>query len=203
MNYWPTSGSKKRSLRQGVDGVTRWCPIPIESWQGATKSFAYKNTILLPDKVTKRNFGYSLQYIQYLEQTLTELSLTKIIESQTIKTYIVVAVGIIECLLFHLNKVAGGIQQKLSKIIDRVESLELLGSVPKLYADLNRYRTLRNKVHIYEFRDDPRHDFNSFSRAELIEVRELLFDLATTPALSLKADAIELFSFLKRDIFAQ
>lgn len=198
-NYWPTSGSNKRSLRQGIDGATQWCPIPISSWQRATKSFAYNGLDLLPDKLTKRNLSYSLQYVQYLEQTLTELTLTKILQSQTIKTYIIVTVGIVECLLFHLNKAAGGVQQKLSKIIDRVESLELLGRAPKLYRDLNRYRILRNKVHIYEFRDDPRHDFNSFSRSELNEIRRLLFDLATTPALGLKPDAVELFEFLKRD----
>ena len=45
---------------------------------------------------------YNLQYVEYLQQTLIEISLSAVLEKLTYKSYIVTGVGIVEAVLFHL-----------------------------------------------------------------------------------------------------
>lgn len=57
----------------------------------------------------RRNIAYSLQYIEYLEQTLSDLRLTSVIITQTWKNIIIVGCGIVESLL-HYFLVSSGSQ---------------------------------------------------------------------------------------------
>ena len=110
IQHWPTPEGITRSLRAGTDAKSRWYPIPIRTWHTVIESFSFAGVKLIPDKRVKQNLAYNLQYLQYLEQTLLELSLSEVLEHQTIKSYVIGAIGAVECLLFHLNRASGGNQ---------------------------------------------------------------------------------------------
>lgn len=207
VQHWPTPESTTRSLRTGTDSNTRWYPIPIRTWNAVIESFSFAGVPLIPDKRVKQNLAYNLQYLQYLEQTLLELSLSNVLERQTIKSYVIGAIGSVECLLFHLNGASGGNQSKnqsrLSEIIKRVSAKELLGKARNRYEELNRFRELRNKVHIYELRDDLGTDYQSFGRQELRDMRRILHEIATAPALGLASENAEVFKFLRAKVWSE
>ena len=167
------------------------------------ESFSFAGVPLIPDKHVKQNLAYNLQYLQYLEQTLLELSLSNVLERQTIKSYVIGAIGSVECLLFHLNRASGGNQSKLSRIIKRVSAKELLGKATHRYEELDRFRLLRNKVHIYELRDDLGTDYQSFGRQELRDMRRILHEIATAPALGLASEKAEVFMFLRAKVWSE
>ena len=45
-------------------------------------------------------FSYNIQYIQYLRKTLNELNLSKVLQIQTIKSFIVISTSIIEAVFY-------------------------------------------------------------------------------------------------------
>ena len=202
MQQWPTPEGITRSLRTGTDAKSRWYPIPIRIWHAVIESFSSAGVNLISDKRVAQNLAYNLQYLQYLEQTLIELSLSDVLERQTIKSYVIGAIGSVECLLFHLNRASGGKESRLSRIIKRVSEKELLGKASHRYKELNRFRELRNKVHIYEQRDDLGTDYQSFGRQELRDIRRILHDLATAPALGLGKERADVFKFLREKVFS-
>jgi hypothetical protein len=126
-----------------------------------------------------------------------------VIQKQTIKSYVIVAIGIVECLLFHLNKAAGGRENKLVAIITRIQEQGLLGRARAPYDDLTRFRKLRNRVHIYELRDELGTDYENFGRREFNEVRMVLFDLFNARALALPPDKRGTLLFLKNNVWSE
>ena len=115
MNYWPTNDDVIRSLRTGKDSKDRWYPTPTRVWQATISAFFHNEIQLIDDISVRRNIAYNLQYVEYLEQTLRELSLSDVLEGQTIKSHVIVSVSLVECLLFHLNRVAGGKPKKIRR----------------------------------------------------------------------------------------
>lgn len=202
MNYWPTNDDVIRSLRTGKDSKDRWYPTPTKTWQATISAFVHNEIQLIDDISVRRNIAYNLQYVEYLEQTLRELSLSDVLEGQTIKSHVIVSVSLVECLLFHLNRVAGGKQEKLYGIIDNISRLRLLGEAQKRYDDLNRFRDLRNKIHINKPRDALGTDYQSFRRNELREMRSLLYDTATSSALGLTKPQAKPFEFLRLHVWS-
>jgi len=85
----------------------------------------------------RRNIAYNLQYIEYLEQTLSDIKLTTVLATQTWKTEIVVGCGIVESLLHYLIVISGnqstvdwevtheftGAHKKIEEKIVRVDSV--------------------------------------------------------------------------------
>jgi hypothetical protein len=167
------------------------------------ESFNSNGIKLISDKSVKQNLAYNLQYLQFLQQTLLELSLSNVLERQTIKSYVIGAIGAVECLLYHLNRASGGNESKLSKIIAQVTRKELLGKASHRYDELNRFRELRNKVHIYELRDDLGTDYQSFGRQEFRDMRRILHEIATTPALGLAKESADVFKFLRAKLWSE
>jgi hypothetical protein len=200
-DYWPTLGGITRSLRTGTDAKSCWYPIPIRTWEAVFETFSTSGTPLIVDRSVKQNLAYNLQYLQYLQQTLVELRLSEVLERQTIKGYVIVAIGVVECLLYHLNSTSGGTQSKLTKIIERVQSKELLGKAAERYAELHRFRELRNKVHIYELRDQLGTDYQAFGRQEFRDMRRILYELATNPNLGLSTLQAGPFEFLRSKVW--
>jgi hypothetical protein len=201
MQQWPTPEGITRSLRTGTGAKSRWYPISIRTWLTVIQSFSSDKVQLISNEKVKQNLAYNLQYLQYLEQTLIELSLSEVLERQTIKSYVIGAIGSVECLLFHLNRASGGKESRLSRIINRVSAKELLGKASHRYKELNRFRELRNKVHIYELRDDLGTDYHSFGRQELRDIRRILHDIATAPALGLGKERADVFKFLREKVW--
>ena len=197
-----TPESTTRSLRTGTDSKTRWYPIAIETWEKVIKSFSFEGAPLIPDEHARKNLAYTLQYLEYLEQTVRELSLSNVLVRQTIKSYVIVAIGSVECLLFYLIRASGVNENNLFEIIKRVCSKKLLGEEYQ-YDELHRFRKLRNKVHIYEDRDNLCTDYQSFDKQELKDMRSILYEIATAPALGLTEGEAEEFEFLRARLWSE
>lgn len=52
----------------------------------------------------RSNFAYNMQYLEYLQKQIKELNLSSVIITMTYKSYIIVAMGIIEMLFASLLK---------------------------------------------------------------------------------------------------
>jgi hypothetical protein len=99
-----TKEATVRSLRYGTDHRTKWYPISIGCWDEVLNSFSYDGNQILPDKDIRKNIAYNLQYLEYLEQTIAEISLSAVLVKQTYKSYIIVAVlDLSPTLLTHIS----------------------------------------------------------------------------------------------------
>jgi hypothetical protein len=200
MNHWPTQDGVTRSLKSGMNSATQWYPIPVATWRRTISSFSFRDEPLIVDQNVISNLSYNLQYMEYIHQCLIELKLSAVLERQSIKSYVIVTVSVVECLLYHLNRSSGGKGSNLASVLRAIKSRKLLGNKEDLYEDLDRYRELRNKVHIYELRDNFGNDYQAFGRAEYNKIRNILHDLVSSPSLGLAGDQCAQFSFLKTKI---
>lgn len=189
-----------RSLRSGTDHRTRWYPVSIDRWNEVLNCFSYDGNQILPNKDIRRNIAYNLQYLEYLEQTIEELSLSAVLTKQTYKSYIIVAIGVVESLLHFINAVTGGKEKTLFDILNRLQSIAFLRADKQLYDNLQRFRKLRNKVHLHEFHDDLTTDYASFGDGEFNQMREILYKLVKKRKLGLPKEMLKFFGFLNRPI---
>jgi len=198
MAHWKTRPGVTRSLRTGTDSHSKWYPVPVARWHRTLGSMHYQGTQLISDLSLSQNIAYSLQYLEYLQQTIEELCLSEVLMCQTIKSYVITSLGIVECLLLQVNKASGGTEYKLSSIISRITKKQLLGPDVRPYEDLDRFRTLRNKVHINDSRDELGTDYESFGKRELSEIKRVLSDLVRAQCFGLTDELCEPFGFLGR-----
>lgn len=68
---------------------------------------------------TSKNIAYNLQYLEYLQKQLDELSLSDVLAKMIRKNYIVVAMGIIEALFAYLLRSTGNWQTSEWKLIQK------------------------------------------------------------------------------------
>ena len=195
-----TKEATVRSLRYGTDHRTKWYPISIGCWDEVLNSFSYDGNQILPDKDIRKNIAYNLQYLEYLEQTIEELSLSAVLTKQTYKSYIIVAIGVVESLLFFLIVVTGGNEKKFFDVLNRLRSKAFLRTDKPLYDDLQWFRKLRNKVHLHEFKDDFTTDYATFSDGEFNQMRKILYKLVTKRKLGLSTEILDSFEFLNRPV---
>lgn len=191
-----TDETTVRTLRSGTDHRTRWYPVLIEDWDDVLNGLSYGEDQLLPDRDIRRNIAYNLQYLEYLAQTLAELNLSSVLITQTYKSYIVVAGGVIESLLHFTNVLRGGKKKRFKDILDEFRETSSLGSDNQLYNSLDRVRNLRNKVHLHEFRDDLTTDYVSFTKEEFNETRKILYKLVKNRIFGLPKEKLKFFEFL-------
>ena len=195
-----TSETTVRSLRSGTDPQTRWYPVSIDRWNKILNCFSYDGNQILPEKDIRRNIAYNLQYLEYLEQTIEELSLSAVLTKQTYKSYIIVAIGVVESLLYFLNAASGGKEKNLFEILNRLRSTAFLRTDKQLYDDLQRLRKLRNKVHLHGVHDDFTTDYASFGDGEFNQMRKTLYKLVKKRKLGLSSEMLESFGFLNRPV---
>ncbi len=195
-----TKETTVRSLRSGTDHRTKWYPISIGCWDEVLNSFSYDGNQILPDKDIRKNIAYNLQYLEYLEQTIEEISLSAVLVKQTYKSYIIVAVGVVEALLFFINAATGGNEKNLFDVLNRLRSKAFLRTDKALYDALQRFRKLRNKVHLHEFRDDLTTDYATFSDGEFNRMRKILYKLVMKRKLGLPSEMLDSFGFLNRPV---
>ncbi len=91
---------KKLSLKtriRSIDYKNRWYPASVNDYKNAIKVDGTSEDI----KRLRSNFAYSMQYIQYIEQQLTDLNLTHVITTMLYKSYIITAMSIIEALFVN------------------------------------------------------------------------------------------------------
>lgn len=195
-----TNETTVRSLRSGTDHRTKWYPVSIERWNAVLNCFSYDGNQILPDEDIRKNIAYNLQYLEYIEQTLEELSLSTVLTKQTYKSYIIVAIGVVESLLYFLNTAAGGKEKNFSEILKRLKPTAFFRTDKQLYDDLQRFRKLRNKVHLHEFRDDLTTDYASFGDGEFNQMRKTLYKLVKKGKLGLPDEMLDSFGFLNRPV---
>lgn len=80
----------------------KWCPIPVSELDAMLSKLIQEGYGAIPVSALKKNIAYSLQYLEYLDKCLSELSITSAIETQIYKNFICVGCGIIEAVLEFL-----------------------------------------------------------------------------------------------------
>ena len=148
----------------------RWYPQPIDT---------YKMGIKIPNDTPENrrllsNFAYSMQYVEYLEKQLAELSLSEVLKKMVFKSYIITGMGIIELLLFYCLRSTGNWNTTEWKEFGELSAnpKEINGELVKVVT------TMYNKVET----QDMRMDLDSMiKRAE--KKRILTIDHSVFPAL--------------------
>lgn len=191
--------NSKRSLRRGTTSKDKWYPIPVNKWTRLLGALEAHGSTLIPDPDLRKNLAYNLQYLEYLQQTIRELSLSTVLVKQTYKSYIIVGTGILESILFHLVKCHGEKTKDLNDILNLVKEMSLLGADRVLYKNLHKFRMLRNKVHLYEFRNDLGTDYIEFGAGEFAEMRATIFCVATSDVFGLSESKKRYFDFLSAE----
>ncbi|MCI4567212.1 hypothetical protein [Lysobacter sp. CFH 32150] len=84
-----------------------WLPVSIDRLDALLIKEIYHGRGYDNAYALRRNIAYSLQHVQYLEQTITDLKLTNVLTTQTWKAETIVGCGIIESLLHFLIVATG------------------------------------------------------------------------------------------------
>lgn len=191
-----------RSLRCGTDSKTKWYPVPISKLVKLIDSWSYKGKPIGFDSDITRNIAYTLQHLEYLEQTLIELSLSAVLRKQTYKTYVITSIGIIECLFVDIC-LKSNISPKgnFARSVIIIDDNKLLGTRSLLCKKIHAYRKLRNKVHLDATLDNGIvSDYQSFNFQEFCRIRSILHELLTCPELLSSTTNPAILAFLARKL---
>lgn len=90
-----------RILRKEEQGST-WYPVPIDRLNEFLLKVIQQGHGYPHPYALRKNIAYNLQYLEYLEQTLSHLRISSVLVTQTWKTFILVGCGIVESLLKYL-----------------------------------------------------------------------------------------------------
>ena len=82
-------------LRKKLKSEDRWYPVLLDNYKEVIDKGALSN---MDDKI-RRNIGYSLQYLEFLDVQIKELVLSGVIKTMIYKNYVITSVSIIESLL--------------------------------------------------------------------------------------------------------
>lgn len=199
----------------------RWYPSRLENYIDLIKYGALSDM----NYETRRNIGYSLQYLEFLTLQFEELVLSSVLEKMLFKNYIVIAVSVVEALLENIIKHSGiqsldywekirevhsdnfkidgenqkfvtqvfkertepiEIQMKLDDIIKKIrdrnkkkdKNKKLLNLKYDELLALDRFRKLRNKVHLSNI-ESSKTNWHEFSEKEYVTVKFLLYTILT------------------------
>lgn len=102
----------------------KWYPCPVSS---------YKNNLLIDRTIENSNalgsnLAYNLQYIEFLEKSISELDLSNVIYIMHCKTYVITAMSILEGIFTNLIKSNG---------IWKTSNLTSIGSTKSNEKDFN------------------------------------------------------------------
>lgn len=89
--------------KNNVNSFNRWSPTPVGNFEKALTQGDFRGM----NYELRKNIAYSLQYLQYLQLQLDELRLHSVILTQLWKSYIIISMGIVEGLFYHLIKKSG------------------------------------------------------------------------------------------------
>jgi hypothetical protein len=85
----------------------RWFPTPVEQLDDYLSRLIRDTSDVRNTYELRRNIAYSIQFLQYLDFSMQDLLLTAVITKQTIKSFIVVGLGIVETILYYLLRAKG------------------------------------------------------------------------------------------------
>jgi hypothetical protein len=86
----------------GNSSHDRWYPNPVDNLRKHFSIFEFSNSEFKESNLIISNICYNLQYLEYLRKTLNELNLSSVLLIQTIKTYIINSISIIEACFFMI-----------------------------------------------------------------------------------------------------
>ena len=89
----------------GIDSLLKENNQKVRWYPGSV--FDYCNSIKIGSPKEKRNFAYSLQYIEYLEKQIAEMNLSAVLCVMTFKSYIITSMGVVEMIFQNLLKNSG------------------------------------------------------------------------------------------------
>ena len=137
-----------------------WYPTPVSDYKDNLKLFwgtPNKNHV-------RSNFAYNMQYLEYLQKQISELRLSSVLITMLYKTYIIVAIGIIEMLF------SGALNAKKLWKTSSYELLLTTKSNSQKYED----KKLRTEVNVYKQVEPYLIDMDFDSMIKKIEDRHLL-----------------------------
>ena len=89
-----------------------WCPTAVDVIHGYVNRAIPRDDPVLADAYAyKRNIAYNMQYLQFLNWTLTETKLHSTVYALTVKTFIITSISVIESVLWYVIK-KNGVQPK-------------------------------------------------------------------------------------------
>ncbi|RNF48672.1 hypothetical protein EBI00_14285 [Marinomonas hwangdonensis] len=132
-------------IRKNEDG--NWYPRPIAQLEGLLGNAIYSGRGYEHCYALKKNLAYNLQYIEFQDRVLQDLKLSSVLQTQTIKTIVLVGAGIVESVLHFMlivnnahsttewkektkfkgnSKKVGGVQVKIDTILyEKLDSPKL------------------------------------------------------------------------------
>jgi hypothetical protein len=176
----------------GENSKDRWYPNSIDNLKDYLNR--YKNLDEEANSGLVSNLAYNLQYVEYLRKTLIELNLSTVLKTQTIKSFIIASLSIIEAISIVVLEKKRNINFK-----EVIKDLKLLNNCPYSREDLDildELRILRNHIHLNKATDSNKTDFKKFWIKEYNEAKRLLYILLTSEFFKSKATDLELFRFL-------
>ena len=138
------------------------------------------------------NLAYNIQYIEYFRKTLLELNLSTVLKTQTIKSFIITSLSIIEALIIEFSD-----SKKNENFKVVIEEFEIMTDCPYNDMDiqsLSNLRVLRNHIHLNKAKDSNLTDYKKFWVAEYSEAKRLLHLLITSRYF--ESNEVEMFNFL-------
>lgn len=204
-------------LSKKLKSEDRWYPVLLDKY----KSVIDKGSLSEMDDKIRRNIGYSLQYLEFLDVQIKELVMSGVIKTMVYKNYVITSVSIIESLLeeiIRFNKLQSKdyyeiqgefidsnefidsdkkrkkirtqvlirldepkeVQMKFDDIIKKVRNKKkkILNVDHNVILALNRFRKLRNKVHLSNV-EEGKTNWHEFSNKEYVTVKFLLRSILT------------------------
>jgi len=81
-----------------------WCPTLIDEWRAFLRRGIPSDNVLNHRNAFVSNIGYNLQYLEFLNYQIKEVELHATVYSQTLKSFVISGMGIIEAIMWYLLK---------------------------------------------------------------------------------------------------
>ncbi|MCO4524744.1 hypothetical protein Si107_00042 [Streptococcus infantarius subsp. infantarius] len=123
-------------LSKGKKPKERWYPVLLKRY----KSLISTGCMVTMSDEIRRNVGYSLQYLEFLDLQIKELKMSSVIEAMVYKNYVITSVSVIESLLeqiIHFNNLQATEYYEVQK--DSIDSNE--------FKDIDgKYKKIRTQI---------------------------------------------------------
>jgi hypothetical protein len=117
---------------------SRWYPSSVANWEKFFSRFIDSAAGSDHPASLRKNLAYNLQYLQYLDLTLSELPLSGVLKTQTWKSFILTGMGVTEAILYYLVRSKGLHKTVEWKAVreDKGNSFSLEGKTYRLQSEL-------------------------------------------------------------------
>lgn len=177
----------------GKDSRDRWYPNSINDLKDYILTYHNLNNDNKSGLVS--NLAYNFQYIEYLRKTLLELNLSTVLKTQTIKSFIITSLSIIEALIIEISSSKRNVKFNIA-----IEKFKKLRNCPFNNDDiqiLDKLRVLRNHIHLNKASDSNSTDYKKFWIVDYCETKRLLYILITSK--HFESNEKDLFQFLNKN----